>query len=624
MTTTAWGLESTAPIDTDIPRRPLIDRIRPWGIVSLFTYCGIGLFANWPSFPADSTRIRAGDLSQMVWYLAWTPFALVHHMNVFVSNWLAYPHGVNLAENTSSPLLGLIAWPVTAALNPLASLNLLLWLVFPASGMAMYVSLRRMKLSGPSAFVGGLFYSASPYVITQSLDHLDLAFVPLPPLIGLATYEIMRSPGKYRVRWGVCLGCCVVGQFLISAEIAASCVIMAGVGAIAAVLTWRGIALRAILASWKGLLIALCISGAVLWYPVLEMVAGPYRYRSPAYPGGVNADLLSPFVPTVFEKIAPGASIGNSLVSGNISENSGYVGIPLVILAGVLLVRTRSKVLRWSIVMAAIATVLSFGPHLVVDNHALAVPLPFDAIASLPIVNNIIASRLSLYVDLFLAFAVAVAMEEFVLAPKRQVPHPLPALVPRGSHSLITRVMVGLLVVLAAVAFVPRWPFVTSTAGIPPAFTDHRFLDHIRPGSVVLMTPYPSVAEVEPQVWQATAGMRFRMVGGYILTGGATGGSTNYPSVLKPVAVEQYLWAKSTGGTAYPSGRTPVLSARLVCDAREFVRRNHVADVVAVTGDADPQTIASLFNRAFGRPDVVGAGAKMWTVNVHDRAARCG
>lgn len=82
--------------------------------------------ANYPAWPGDPSRIRAGDLDQMVWYLAWTPHAIGHGQNLFATNWLNYPAGVNLAQNTSAPLLGLVTAPLTLAVSPLSSLNLLL------------------------------------------------------------------------------------------------------------------------------------------------------------------------------------------------------------------------------------------------------------------------------------------------------------------------------------------------------------------------------------------------------------------------------------------------------------------------------------------------------------------
>ena len=54
----------------------------------------------------------------MSWFLAWTPFALGHGLNPFFTNYIDFPLGVNLASNTSVPLLGFLAAPVTLALGP--------------------------------------------------------------------------------------------------------------------------------------------------------------------------------------------------------------------------------------------------------------------------------------------------------------------------------------------------------------------------------------------------------------------------------------------------------------------------------------------------------------------------
>ena len=84
----------------------------------------IAVLAYWPVMPFDASKLPhllgagAGDPAQMSWFLAWTPFALGHGLNPFFTNYIDYPLGVNLASNTSVPLLGLLAAPVTLRAGP--------------------------------------------------------------------------------------------------------------------------------------------------------------------------------------------------------------------------------------------------------------------------------------------------------------------------------------------------------------------------------------------------------------------------------------------------------------------------------------------------------------------------
>ena len=108
-------------------------------------YALVALLAYRPILPGDGTRLPScacGDLVQGVWFLRWTPFALLHGLNPFLTDFIGYPSGVNLAQNTSMPLLGVLAAPVTWVAGPVAGLDTLLWLSFPLSATAAFVALR--------------------------------------------------------------------------------------------------------------------------------------------------------------------------------------------------------------------------------------------------------------------------------------------------------------------------------------------------------------------------------------------------------------------------------------------------------------------------------------------------
>jgi hypothetical protein len=117
---------------------------------------------------------------------------------------------------------------------------------------------------------------------------------------------------------------------------------------------------------------------------------------------------------------------------------------------------------------------------------------------------------------------------------------------------------------------------------------------------------------VQPQLWQAVAGMRFRIIGGYALVASPSGSSTNYPGILRPTAVQRFLWAKATGGAPYPTGRVPDANRELACQLRAFLLRYRVDTVISTTADAQPQPIDALFHAALGSPTYVGGGATVW------------
>lgn len=132
---------------------------------------------------AGRTALCGGcaDIALNSWFLAWTPFALLHGHDPLITTWVNYPHGANLMDNASIMLPGLLAAPVTLMFGPLASFNLLATLALAGSATAAFFTLRRFAPWRPAAFVGGLFYGFSPYMVNQGYAHINLTMVAIPP-----------------------------------------------------------------------------------------------------------------------------------------------------------------------------------------------------------------------------------------------------------------------------------------------------------------------------------------------------------------------------------------------------------------------------------------------------------
>ena len=146
---------------------------------------------------------------------------------------------MNLAENTGMPLLGLLVAPVTVLVSPVASYNLLLWLSFPVSAIAMYAVVRRWTGSRLAAFCAGLVYGFSAYVVGQGWGHVMLSFVPLPPLYFYQLHKLLVRRQGNPYRQGLLLGVIAVAQYFISAEILASCVLLSAIGLVVYVIAER-------------------------------------------------------------------------------------------------------------------------------------------------------------------------------------------------------------------------------------------------------------------------------------------------------------------------------------------------------------------------------------------------
>jgi len=252
-------------------------------VVVAAAYCGLAVIPYWGFWTAGGTRIagKGGDPSTDAWFLQWVCYALVHLHNPLVSDWGNYPYGVNGVTNLSMPLLGVLGAPVTLAFGGFVTTTLLFTLAFPLSALSGYALIRRWVRWRPAAFAGGLLYGFSPYLVAHGGSHLNLVFVPLPPLIFLALCRITSDGPRRAWTGGVVLGLLCVAQFLISAEIGVSTVITGTLGLAIAAAVDRDAARERWKPAARAIGIASGLTALLLAYPLWLLIAGPARISGP-------------------------------------------------------------------------------------------------------------------------------------------------------------------------------------------------------------------------------------------------------------------------------------------------------------------------------------------------------
>lgn len=151
------GPRSSSHVDD--PRRAR----RRGTVFSLTVYVFLAFLANrnvWLHGFAHSVQSTGGaDIGEEVWFLAQTPWAVLHSVNPFENNWLNTPVGVNLMDNTTMPLLGVLGAPITFLFGPIATFNVAIALGFSASAMTFFLMARRFVAWWPAAFLAGLLLS---------------------------------------------------------------------------------------------------------------------------------------------------------------------------------------------------------------------------------------------------------------------------------------------------------------------------------------------------------------------------------------------------------------------------------------------------------------------------------
>ena len=244
------------------------------------TYLVLAILANWNAWSTGATKAlqSSQDPKLNAWLVAWTPFAVSHGVNPLFSHWVNIPYGANYAANVGIPLLGIIASPITALWGPVAAVNFLISLAFFSSAIAGYCFVRHWTTWRPAAFLGGLLFGFSPYVVAAGVAHLHTMFVCLIPFIFIVLDEIFIRQRYSQRMLGLVLGLLLIAQYFISSELLATTALMALIaGILVALFNFREVRTH-LMRAVPGVVLALGLAIVVLAYPIYFDVRGPLHY----------------------------------------------------------------------------------------------------------------------------------------------------------------------------------------------------------------------------------------------------------------------------------------------------------------------------------------------------------
>jgi len=611
-------------------------------VFAVAIYCLLALLAYWPVPPLDASHIigrTTGDPFLFAWFLAWTPFAVLHGHNVLFTNYFNYPNGVNLAANTLMPLMGLLGLPLTRAFGPVASLNFLMRVAFASSAISMCLVLRSWTRWWPAAFFGGLLYGFSQFMWGQGQAHLSLAFVAIPPLLLWCLNELLVRQKRSPARVGLLLGLLCAAQFLVDMEILSDCVLLGVICVLLLAVTHRSEVVSRARKAAPGLLTATVSFSLLAAYPIWFLVAGPRHVSGSIIPiwtsSQYSADLFGPisYVAHAFTR-----QDGKPWLFGGKLLHVGaadYLGIPLTVVTLMfVLVWRRVGIVRLAGALALVAFVLSLGPHLYVDGTRTNFPLPAILLTHVPLLNDTVWDRFALPITFFVAIVLAVGLDRLRGFLRQELRSG------RARHGTRTRraspaerLLLGALpsmvcVGVAAVSLYPsatKYPVPSSKITWPTQLVTS-LRRSVPSGGVVFTFPYVVSATDAPMAWQAIDQMSFRLVGGYALFPAPGGGGALEVFPTPTVQDVETTIAAAGKGTLTSSSPFFARRAKRTCYELPAILREYSVEAVVVwpTGP-DPGVVTQFLEPVLGLPSKRFAHALVWYNVPHElEQSRCG
>jgi hypothetical protein len=454
-----------------------------------FLFFGRGLIGHF----SDRYIGRDAGPTQMMWLLAWWPFALSHHLNPFIGGYPWAPIGSNFAGVTSAPLAAIIAMPLSKTVGVVATLNVFTLLGAPTAALSAFILCRRISHSTAPSILGGFVFGFSSYMMSHTLANPDLILVfPLP----LAAYLIVRwfegsiAPRKFVIFLTLAL----VAEFLLDLEVLAMATAIGGLA--------FAIALYVASREQRRALLRLVPSiGAA--YAIMAVVAGPYLYylwffgaiRQPLWPSGrPSTDALNFILPTSTNLLGMAHAIANlaSRFRGVFVEHNGYIALPLFAVA-ILWARAhwREPLCKVMIATLLVVMITAIGPLLRITGHPIF-PMPSLALAHVPLLRHGVPARLMLFPPLAFAIIASLWLAD-----------------PENSERLR---FVAAAATFALMLPNPSAKFWTSPVDTPAFFTDGSAAKNLSRADVVLTLPWGSTGD--SMLWQVECGMCFRHISG--------------------------------------------------------------------------------------------------------------
>ena len=465
----------------------------------LYLLLAIGVWWGvWSTHPSSTTTCGCGDAARFLWFFAWPAYALGHGHSVLYSQWLFHPTGINLLTDTSVLALGVLLTPVTLVAGPVASMNVALTLAPALSALAMFVLLRRWVSWGPAAFLGGVAYGFSPFVLSElALNQLNIAFLAVPPLVVLTLDELLVRQRRSPYRVGALLAGLVVLQFFLSTEVLliTSIATVVGTALLLGGVAWRSPVdiTQRVGHAVRGLATAAGLAAAVLAYPLWFLVRGPAHLDGPVWSNGAVGRFGT--TPASFVSTTGLADLRPGMLrfggyQGPVLVGLGYLGLGVLVISvvGTVVWRHDRRLLLFGSV-GLVAAVLSLGP-----GHGSWVP--WQAVERIPWVGDIVEARFTLVVALCVAVMAGIVADR-VWCEAGEV----------AGWAVVAAAVVPTVIVLW-----PNLPLTTRPVVVPRWFAE---VGHtLPPGKVVLAYPAPFSGLQSSQAWQALDAMRWAQAGG--------------------------------------------------------------------------------------------------------------
>jgi hypothetical protein len=391
--------------------------IRRLSLPVLLSYLFCSFLFTYPLVFRLTTHVPGeveGDVPVYIWNLWWMKQALSEGVSPLFCDYIFAPYGASLAFHAFVFLKAFLAIPLQLIFSAWTAYNILILATFALAGYGMFLLARHLTGDDRAAWIAGLVYAFSPYMLTRGTGHLNYLSSEWIPLYALCLIRLLETRER---RWALGGALCLL--------LTAYCEYYYLIYLTLFTAIYLGWQLRREKAAVldRTFLKHFALMGAVAavgFAPVLWMLFGTaqsgYLYGGWGASAKLGADLLAFVTPPPGSLLYGdiGAGLYEVFSGGNAVEGTVFAGYLVLGLAATCIARLRhDESLRPWLWLTLIFFLLSLGPLLHVGGDFVfgfgpvrfAVPLPYVVVRYLPLIKG---ARVPARFDIMIVLGLAV------------------------------------------------------------------------------------------------------------------------------------------------------------------------------------------------------------------------
>jgi hypothetical protein len=298
-------------------------------LLPLLFYFVFFCILSFPLILKFSTHLFAdqGDGLQSVWDIWWINKAVTQlQCSPWYTNYVHYPHGVSLLPQTMTPFNGFMAVFLLRFMSLNETYNFILIFSFVIGGWSAFLLSQYLTKTYWGSIIAGFIFTFSNYHFAHAEGHLQMISLEWMPLFLLCFYILISKPSILAsIGSAITLFAVILCDYYYFFYCVLSALIMTG---------WRAIRGKNLFFIFQKkylyplatfISFSLITSGTLVYKLFMLNRRDPLLGSHP--PLEFSTDLLAPFIPGGHWRFADLTKFYWSRISGNIHENSVYIGL---------------------------------------------------------------------------------------------------------------------------------------------------------------------------------------------------------------------------------------------------------------------------------------------------------